>query len=59
MGIRASMPRPAPLRLQIRVSRDNLDENGRRQSEFEAAAGSERMIVLIIVVRKGFCRCGF
>jgi hypothetical protein len=28
------------------VSRDNLDENGRRQSELEAAAGSEVMIDL-------------
>jgi hypothetical protein len=28
------------------LSRDNLDENGRRQSEFEAAAGSEVMIDL-------------
>jgi hypothetical protein len=30
----------------MRVSRDNLDENGRRQSELEAAAGSEVMIDL-------------
>jgi hypothetical protein len=28
------------------LSRDNLDENGRRQSELEAAAGSEVMIDL-------------
>jgi hypothetical protein len=28
------------------MSRDNLDEKGRRQSEFEAAAGSEVMIDL-------------
>jgi hypothetical protein len=28
------------------LSRDNLDEKGRRQSEFEAAAGSEVMIDL-------------
>jgi hypothetical protein len=28
------------------MSRDNLDENGRRRSEFEAAAGSEAMIDL-------------
>jgi hypothetical protein len=34
------------------VSRDNLDENGRRQSEFEAAAGSEVMIDLSREVRK-------
>jgi hypothetical protein len=30
----------------MRVSRDNLDENGRRQSELEAAAGGEVMIDL-------------
>ena len=29
-----------------KLSRDNLDEKGRRQSEFEAAAGSEVMIDL-------------
>jgi hypothetical protein len=34
------------------LSRDNLDENGRRQSEFEAAAGSEVMIDLSREVRK-------
>jgi hypothetical protein len=28
------------------LSRDNLDENGRRHSELEAAAGSEVMIDL-------------
>jgi putative transposase len=34
------------------LSRDNLDENGRRQSELEAAAGSEVMIDLSREVRK-------
>jgi hypothetical protein len=38
--------------LANKVSRDNLDENGRRQSEFEAAAGSEVMIDLSREVRK-------
>jgi hypothetical protein len=38
--------------LRKNVSRDNLDENGRRQSEFEAAAGSEVMIDLSREVRK-------
>jgi hypothetical protein len=37
---------------KVRMSRDNLDENGRRQSEFEAAAGSEVMIDLSREVRK-------
>jgi hypothetical protein len=36
------------------MSRDNLDENGGRQSEFEAAAGSEGMIALSPEVRKRF-----
>jgi hypothetical protein len=36
------------------VSRDNLDENGGRQSEFEAAAGSEGMIALSPKFRKRF-----
>ena len=36
------------------VSRDNLDENGRRQSGLEAAAGSEVMIALGPEVRKHF-----
>jgi hypothetical protein len=34
------------------LSRDNLDENGRRQSEFEAAASSGLMIDLSREVRK-------
>jgi hypothetical protein len=36
------------------LSRDNLDENGGRQSEFEAAAGSEGMIALSPKFRKRF-----
>ena len=36
------------------VLRDNLDEKKRRQSEREAAAGSELMIVLIVGFRKHF-----
>jgi hypothetical protein len=37
---------------QLELSRDNLDENGRRQSEFEAATGSQVMIDLSREVRK-------
>jgi hypothetical protein len=40
------IPRQKVSDFVCRVSRDNLDENGRRQSEFEAAAGSEVMIDL-------------
>jgi hypothetical protein len=29
----------------MRLSRDNLDENGQRQSEDQAAAGGELMII--------------
>jgi hypothetical protein len=36
------------------LSRDNLDENGGRQSELEAAAGSEGMIILSAKLRKHF-----
>jgi hypothetical protein len=38
------------------VSRDNLDENGWRRSEREAAAGSGVMISLGLPVRKHFLR---
>jgi hypothetical protein len=48
------------------LGRDNLDENSERQSECDAAAGSEEMIVLarhpssllvltMIALRKDFC----
>jgi hypothetical protein len=39
-----------------KVSRDNLDENGWRRSECEAAAGSGVMISLDLLVRKHFLR---
>jgi hypothetical protein len=38
------------------LSRDNLDENGWRRSECEAAAGSGVMISLDLLVRKHFLR---
>jgi hypothetical protein len=38
------------------MSRDNLDENGWRRSECEAAAGSGVMISLDLLVRKHFLR---
>jgi hypothetical protein len=36
------------------MSGDNLDENGGRQSELEAAAGSEGIIILSAKLRKHF-----
>ena len=38
------------------VSRDNLDENGERRSECEAAAGSGKIIFPGVAVRKYFLR---
>ena len=46
------MPSLPHVDVDVYMSRDNLDENGRRQSEFEAAAGSEVMIDLSREVRK-------
>jgi hypothetical protein len=38
------------------ISRDNLDENGQRRSECEAAAGSDIIIVSDFAVRKRVLR---